>query len=97
MYEDIGVEIREEPFGNMVLRTYAGDVLSLDLYQTPDLVCRGVYLPTDRREGTLAIAQLELVADRDAQDEVSRRLAADGRGERGSLSWRPRIWRCMAS
>jgi hypothetical protein len=87
MSEDTGAGISGEQFGHILLRTYDGNVLSLDLYETPDLVCRGLYLPAERRrEGTLAVAQaaqVELVADWDAQDEMSRRLGATGREGEG--------------
>jgi hypothetical protein len=68
-------------FGRVLLRTYIGEVLSLTLFETPDLVCRGVYLPHGRRRRARAWApaEVELVADRDALDEMSRRLGGDGR------------------
>jgi hypothetical protein len=84
MSEDIGAEIREEHFGHILLRTYGGEVLSLDLYETPDLVCRGVYQPVERRgEGNFAGAEVVLVAERDAQEELSRRFTIVGREEDG--------------
>jgi hypothetical protein len=74
--------MEERLFGRILLRTYIGEVFSLDLYETSDLVCRGVYvLPELRREGTRALAELELVAERDALEEVSRRLGATGLAE----------------
>jgi hypothetical protein len=67
--------MEEVLFGHILLRTHIGEVISLDLYENPALVCRGVYLPPEqRRERTRALAGLELVADRAALDEMSRRL-----------------------
>jgi hypothetical protein len=89
MSEDIGAWIREQRFGRILLRTYDGDVLSLDLYEMPDLVCRGVYLPAERRrERPRPLAEIELVADREAQEELSRRFRATGREGEGYFELR---------
>ncbi len=45
MSEDIRAWIREQRFGHIVVQTDLGEVLSLDLFETPDLVCRGYYMP----------------------------------------------------
>jgi hypothetical protein len=73
--------MEEGMFGRVLLRTYIGEVLSLDLYETPDLVCRGVYVPHRRRRRarTRVPAEVELVADLGALDEMSRRLRETGR------------------
>jgi hypothetical protein len=43
--EDIGAWIREQRFGHIVVQFGLGEVVSLDLFETPNLVCRGFYLP----------------------------------------------------
>jgi hypothetical protein len=45
MSEHVGAGARERRFGHIVAQTELGEVYSLDLFETPDLVCRGLYMP----------------------------------------------------
>jgi len=71
-----------QQFGRMVVQTEAGEVLSLDLFETPDLVCRGFYFPppeTLRQRRTeypnatsLPTPEVELRASQEAIAELER-------------------------
>lgn len=75
----------EGQFGRIVLRTELVEVFSLDLYETPELTCRGAYLPGPRsplgplrfieedfRTLPTAIPQeVELVATQEAMEEIA--------------------------
>jgi len=45
MSEDIRAGTSEQRCGHIVVQTEFGEVLSLNLFETPDLVCQGYYLP----------------------------------------------------
>ena len=46
MSEDIRAGTSEQRFGHIVVQSSLGEVLSLELFETPDLVCRGYHLPS---------------------------------------------------
>jgi hypothetical protein len=79
--KDIGVENSAQQFGRIVCQTEIGEVFSLDLFETPDLVCRGFYLPAPAlvREGRRLperspppTPEVELRASRGAMQELER-------------------------
>jgi hypothetical protein len=71
-----------QQFGRMVVQTESGEVFSLDLFETPDLVCRGFYFPpaeTLRQRRTeytnatsLPMSEVELRASQEAIAELQR-------------------------
>ena len=76
MSEDIGAESREQRFGRIVAQTGIGAV-SLVLFETPDLVCRGFYLPVPDIERLYLplLPELELRALANVMAELSRSSA----------------------
>ena len=84
-----------QQFGRMVVQTESGEVFSLDLFETPDLVCRGFYFPpaeTLRQRRTeypsatsLPMSEVELRASQEAIAELQRTSDIVRRGEQDSL------------
>ena len=78
----------EEPFGRLVLQTQSNEVLSLDLYEAPDLVARGFHLlppfVTEQWSGPsdidpFALREVELTVERDLLEEIESSIGATGR------------------
>jgi hypothetical protein len=91
MTEDVGARHGEQRFGHIVVQTYYGEVFSLDLFETPDLVCRGYYLPPPdsapqrgRFPGSPA-PEVELKASRGVIEELERTSDIGTRSEQGRL------------
>lgn len=86
MSEDLGAWIREQRFGHIVAQTASGGAFSLDLFETPDLLCRGFYLPLPAptyEEGPPAtreprpLAEVELRARQQVLDELREEASID--------------------
>lgn len=86
---------RGQQFGRMVVQTELGEVFSLDLFETPDLVCRGFYFPSSdtlrqrQREypnaSLLPTPEVELRASQEAIAELERTSDIQTHREQDSL------------
>jgi hypothetical protein len=84
-----------QQFGRMVVRTELGEVFSLDLFETPDLVCRGFYFPPSdtliQRQieypnaSLLPTPEVELRASQEAIAELERTSDIQTHREQDSL------------
>jgi hypothetical protein len=82
-------------FGHIVVQTGIGEVFSLDLFETPDLVCQGFYFPPSayhwRRQQELPntpllpTPEVELRASQEAVEELERTLDIQTNSERDRL------------
>ena len=89
MNENIAAWIREQRFGHIIAQTEIGETFSLDLFETPDLVASGFYLPAPaysaaepwvgqiRRLDISPLPEVELRASEQAMDELRRGIAPE--------------------
>jgi hypothetical protein len=87
-----------QQFGRMVVQTELGEAFSLDLFETPDLVCRGFYFPPSRYHARydqprpeaysdrplLATPEIELRALQAVIEELQRTLDIQTHGEQNA-------------